>query len=399
MHRSKTFQPRELARLEGFFTRLRSALMETPAPIKQHMLKEIFEQPQVVTATMRGADGGIAEVLKPALGLAAELKKCQRILIAASGTSRHAGLAGKAMLEGLAGIRTEVDFSSEIQDSPSRFGPETLMVVITQSGETADTLAALRSAKRNGSKVLAIGNVSGGTILREADAGILTLAGPEVAVPSTKAYTAQMATLFLLALWLAGSRKVISQEKAQRYVRELAKVPANVEKVLRLDAECEALARKYKWCENYIFAGRGVHYPIALDGALKLKEVSYLQAEGYPTGELRHGPIAAIDENITVVVLAAFDPGEPESVARYEKTLSVIREIKERKGRVVLLANEGDDTVQAIADDVLRIPPAPEFLLPLLEIVPLQLYAFHTAVLQGRDVDRPRHLSKAVVTE
>jgi glucosamine--fructose-6-phosphate aminotransferase (isomerizing) len=364
------------------------------------MLKEIHEQPRAVFNTARGVASPAAGVLEPlSRWQPAQIRALRRILIAASGSSRHAGMAGKVMIETLAAMPTEVGYSSELQHSPLVTGPETLVVVITQSGETSDTLGALRWARKGGSPVLAIGNVADASIMREADAGIHTKAGPELAVPSTKAFTAQLAALFLFAVWLARTCERIAPEQAQQYQSGLLAIPDKLAAVLELDPVCRALAQKYLWCEDFFYAGRGVHYPIALDGALKLKEVSYLHAEGFPAGEIPHGPLALVDERITAVVLATRDSRDAESARRYEKTVSNIRELKARSGKVIAVVNPGDETVQALADDFLEVPPAPELLLPLLEIVPLQLFAYHTAVLRGREVDRPRHLSKAVVTE
>ena len=285
------------------------------------MLKEIYEQPRAVFNTARGA----AAVLEPlSRWRPVQIRALRRILIAASGSSRHAGMAGKVMIEALAGMPTEVGYSSELQHSPLTTGPETLVVVITQSGETTDTLGALRWARKGGSPVLAIGNVADASIMREADAGIHTKAGPELSVPSTKAFTAQLAALFLFAVWLAHTREVISQEQAVEHQSGLLAIPGKLAAVLELDPVCRALAQKYLWCEDFFYAGRGVHYPIALDGALKLKEVSYLHAEGFPAGEILHGPLALVDERITTIVLAAWGPSDAESVQRYEKTVSTI---------------------------------------------------------------------------
>ncbi|MGH9601518.1 MAG: SIS domain-containing protein [Terriglobales bacterium] len=364
------------------------------------MLKEIYEQPRAVFNTARGADAPVAGVLEPlSRWQAPHISGLRRILIAASGSSRHAGMAGKVMIETLAGMPTEVGYSSELQHSPLSTGPETLVVVITQSGETSDTLGALRRAKKSGSPVLAIGNVADASIMREADATLHTKAGPELSVPSTKAFAAQLAALFLFAVWLARNREVISEDQAREHQSALLAIPDKLAAVLELDPACRALAQKYLWCEDFFYAGRGVHFPIALDGALKLKEVSYLHAEGFPAGEILHGPLALVDERSTSVVLATRDAKDAESQQRYEKTVSTIRELKARSGKVIAVVNPRDDIVLPLADDILEVPPAPELLLPLLEIVPLQLFAYHTAVLQGREVDRPRHLSKAVITE
>ncbi len=364
------------------------------------MLQEIYEQPRAVFNTARGTDSRGGGILQPLARWPAEqIRALDRILIAASGSSRHAGMAGKVMIETLAGMPTEVGYSSELQHSPLTTGPDTLVVVITQSGETSDTLGALRWAKRGCSPVLAVCNVADAPIMHEADAGIHTQAGPELAVPSTKTFTAQLAALFLFAVWLARTREVISEDQAQVHRDELLAIPDKLDATLELDGACRVLAQKYLDGEDFFFAGRGVHYPIALDGALKLQEVSYIHAEGFPAGEILHGPLAVVDEHVTSIVLAAADREDAESVQRYEKSVSNMRELKSRSGKVVALGNEADETVRAIADDFLPIPPAPELLLPLLEIVPLQLFAYHSAVLRGREVDRPRNLTKAVVSE
>jgi len=366
---------------------------------QHYMLKEIYEQPLAVSETAQEKDAsgrGLIERIPWSLD---ELKALNRICIAASGTSRHAGIAGKFMLEALARIPTEVDFASEFQHWPVVLGPEMLMLVITQSGETADTLGAMRKAKKSGAKVLAISNVAECSIMREAHVGIHTKAGPELSVPSTKAFTAQLTALFLLALRLAEARGNISAEYAQQCAAELALIPEKLKSVLEMDQRCLELGRKYWKHEDFFFAGRGVHYAIAMDGALKLKEVSYIHAEGYPSGEILHGPLALIDDRVVVVVIATCDPGDPDSMIRYEKTISNIKEFKARSGKVIALACQGDRSVEGLVDDVLYIPAAPDMLSPILEIVPLQLLAYHIAVLRGLDVDRPRSLAKAVVRE
>ncbi len=364
------------------------------------MLREIFEQPRAVAETVRGADYPDAGILHELQQWPAEkVKGLTRVVIAASGSSRHAGIAGKFMIESLADLSVEVGYSSELQHSPLVSPPSTLFVVITQSGQTTDTLGALRAAKSSGSPVVAICNVADAPIMREADARVHTKAGPELAVPSTKSFTAQIAALFLFALWIARSRGALSNQQEQSLVNELMGVPGKLNSVLELNSQCQQLAAKYLWCEDFFFAGRGIHYPIAMDGALKLKEVSYLHAEAFPAGEILHGPLAVVDERITSVVIATCDPSDVESVQRYEKTVSNIKELKSRSGKVIALGNESDRKLADLADDFLPVPSAPELLLPLLEIAPLQLFAYHTAVLQGREVDRPRNLTKAVVTE
>ncbi|MFL6301703.1 MAG: isomerizing glutamine--fructose-6-phosphate transaminase [Terriglobales bacterium] len=370
-----------------------------PAP-KHHMLREIFEQPAAVQKTAEAARSAIAsESFYGVSWKDACLRSLERILIAASGTSRHAGIAGKFMIESLAGIPVEVDYASEFQLSPAVVSPKTLTIVITQSGETADTLAALRKAKKSGSKVVTISNVADSSMMKEADFRIHTKAGPELAVPSTKAFTAQLTALFCFALFLAEVRKRVAKSSASAFRSELDALPGKLEAVLGLDAKCEALAQRFRGRSGFIFAARGVHNAVAMDGALKLKEVSYLHSEAFPSGEILHGPLATIDEDMTVVAIATVDSGDGDSKARYDKTLANLKELKGRSGKIVALASEGDARVTKITDEVLYIPKAPDLLLPILEIVPLQLFAYHIAVLLGRNVDNPRSLAKAVVND
>jgi len=275
-----------------------------------------------------------------------------------------------------------------------------LTVVISQSGETADTLAAQREAKSKGSKTLAICNVVGSMITREAAGTLLTHAGPEIGVASTKAFTGQLTALCILALYLAQVRETIGEEEGKAFVQELLRIPGKLETVLSADAEYEDLVRVLSRAKDFLYLGRGVHFPIALEGALKLKEISYIHAEGYPAGEMKHGPNALIDENLPVVVLATRDPNNEDSRLRYEKTLSNMQEVKARSGIVVAVVCEQDrDEVKKVADYVISIPSTQELLLPLLEIVPLQLLAYHVAVRLGCDVDQPRNLAKSVTVE
>jgi len=367
---------------------------------KHHMLKEIFEQPAAVRDTAKAAgDDASGGKFYQLSWKNAGLEKLSRIVIAASGTSRHAGIAGKFMIESLAGVPVDVDYASEFQLSPVVVSPATPTIVITQSGETADTLAALRKAKNSGSKVITISNVAGSSMMKEADFQIHTKAGPELAVPSTKAFTAQLTALFLFALFLAERRGRIGSDAARESRAELDALPQKLQATLSLDTQCETLARRYARCTDFIFAARGVHCAVAMDGALKLKEVSYLHAEAFPSGEILHGPLATIDENMTVFALAAVDPADSDSQARYEKTLSNLKELKGRSSKVIALAVEGDSRVAKIVEDIIYVPKAPDLLLPILEIVPLQLFAYHIAVLLGRNVDNPRSLAKAVVTD
>jgi glutamine---fructose-6-phosphate transaminase (isomerizing) len=371
-----------------------------PSTPKHHMLREIFEQPAAVKKTAEAARVDVAT--QSFYGLSwkeADLRSLERIVIAASGTSRHAGIAGEFMIESLAGVPVDVDYASEFQFSPDRISRETLTIIITQSGETADTLAALRKAKKAGSTVVTISNVAASSMMKEADFGIHIKAGPELAVPSTKAFTAQLTALYLLAVFLAEQRKKLDSKQAESSIAELASIPDKLQKVLLLDNQCQELARRYNKCSDFIYAARGVHRAAAMDGALKLKEVSYLHAEAYPSGEILHGPLATIDEEMAVIAIVTVEPADQDSVARYEKTLSNLKELSGKTRKVIALAIEGDDRICKIVDDVIYVPKSPDLLLPILEIVPLQLFAYHMAVLLGRNVDNPRSLAKAVVND
>ena len=366
-----------------------------------HMIKEIFEQARALHDTIvpRVSLDEAAVQLREVRINPEELRALRRINIVASGTSRHAGMAGQYMILELAGVQVDVDYASEFEYSNPLIGPGELTILITQSGETADTTAALREAKSKGSRTIAISNVVDSTIAREADGVIYTHAGPEISIASTKAFSAQMAALFLFALHLGQTRNKVSRDLARNYIRELLALPDKTNAVLRCAAECERLADKYHQVEDFLFLGRAIHYPIAMDGALKLKEVSYVHAEGYPTGETKHGPNALIDETLPVVIIATCDRNDPASVVRYEQNVSNIKGFKKQSGRVIALASEGDSEVSGLADHTIFIPDAPELLLPILEIVPLQLFAYYMAVRRGLDVDRPRNLVKSVTLE
>jgi len=303
------------------------------------------------------------------------------------------------MIERLARIPVEVDYGSEFRYRDPLVGRDTLTIVISQSGETADTLAAQREAKHKGSKTLAICNVVGSMITREAAGTLITHAGPEIGVASTKAFTGQLTALFLVALYLAQVREAVSQEASLKLVEKLLHVPSQLEDILRRDAIYEELAKTLHKASDFLYLGRGIHFPIALEGALKLKEISYIHAEGYPAGEMKHGPNALIDENLPTVVLATRDPSDELSTTIYEKTLSNIQEVKAREGVVVAVACEGDEEVPKMADHVIRIGTTQDLLLPILEVVPLQLLAYHIAVRRGCDVDQPRNLAKSVTVE
>jgi glucosamine--fructose-6-phosphate aminotransferase (isomerizing) len=303
------------------------------------------------------------------------------------------------MIERLARIPVEVDYGSEFRYRNPIIPPKTLTVVITQSGETADTLAAQREAIAKGSKSLAICNVIGSMVTREASGNVYTHAGPEIGVASTKAFTAQLTALFILAVYLGQARNQLDAGTSRQLVQDLLEVPAKLEKVLGQDAHCEELARKLYQSKDFLFLGRGIHYPIALEGALKLKEISYIHAEGYPAGEMKHGPNALIDEHLPIVVLATYDPDDADSHLRYEKTLANIKEVQARLGEVVAIANEGDQALRGMVNHLIEVPPTHELLLPIIEIVPLQLLAYHIAVIRGCDVDQPRNLAKSVTVE
>ena len=369
---------------------------------KHFMLKEIFEQPRSIRDTTLGRislESGKVFLNEMKIS-SEEFRAADKINIAACGTSWHAALAGKYMIERLARVPVEVDYASEYRYRDPIPDAKAIGVLITQSGETADTLAAQREMIAKGSKTIAICNVVGAMVAREAHGVIYTHAGPEIGVASTKAFTAQLTALFLFALHLAQERGTIEAAHSRALVETLSLIPGKIEEILKLrDSECEALARSYSTARDFLFLGRGIHYPIALEGALKLKEISYIHAEGYPAGEMKHGPNALIDETLPCVVIATKDEQDPTSVLRYEKTLSNIQEVTARSGKVIAVATAGDEQIAQLVDHVLYIPPAPELLAPVLETVPLQLLAYHIAVRRGCDVDQPRNLAKSVTVE
>src|SRR5271168_113581 len=369
---------------------------------KHFMLKEIFEQPRAIRDTTLGRislDTG--KVFLSEMKISDEdFRGATKINIAACGTSWHAATAGKFMIERLARVPVEVDYASEYRYRDPIPDPTALGLLITQSGETADTLAAQREMIAKGSKTIAICNVVGAMIAREAHGTIYTHAGPEIGVASTKAFTAQLVALFLFALHLAQKRETVTADESRTLVESLSLLPGKVEEALRTaDTVCEEIAKLYSNARDFLYLGRGIHYPIALEGALKLKEISYIHAEGYPAGEMKHGPNALIDETLPVVVLATKDDNNRGSKLRYEKTLSNIQEVTARSGKVIAVAIEGDETIGQLVDHVLYVPAAPELLLPLLDVVPLQLLAYHIAVRRGCDVDQPRNLAKSVTVE
>ena len=368
---------------------------------KHFMLKEIYEQPEAVRDTSVGrVSQDTGKIFLQEMQITEEeFRKAGKLNIIACGTSWHAGQAGKFMIESLARVPVEVDYASEWRYRNPIVDPDTLTLVISQSGETADTIAAQREAKAKGSKTLAICNVVGSMITREAAGTIYTHAGPEIGVASTKAFTAQLTALYVFAMYMAQVRGTMNGEQARSAMLELNKLPAKLEAILAQDAACDELAKRYQKVHDFLFLGRGIHYPIALEGALKLKEISYIHAEGYPAGEMKHGPNALIDENLPVVVIATRDVNSHGSMLRYEKTISNLKEVKARSGVVIALATEGDEEIKESADHVLHVPGAPEELSPILEIVPLQLLAYHIAVRRGCDVDQPRNLAKSVTVE
>lgn len=357
------------------------------------MLKEIFEQPESLRNTMRGRlllSEGSAKLA----GLDAnrlELRNLNRIIITACGTSYYAGMVGEYLIEDLAGVPVEVEYASEFRYRNPIIKPGTLVLVISQSGETADTLAALREAKTKGATVLGICNAVGSTIARESDGGVYLHAGPEIGVASTKAFTAQVTVLAMIALLLGRERRV-SAEQGIELARAISSIPAFVEETLKLSDKIREIAKKYVGANNFLYLGRHYNYPVAMEGALKLKEISYIHAEGYPAAEMKHGPIALIDENMPVVVIAPKD-------SLFDKVLSNVREIKARGGRIIAVTTEDCTELSEFADDIIFVPKINPMLMPLVTCVPLQLLAYHIAVLRGNDVDQPRNLAKSVTVE
>ncbi len=358
------------------------------------MLKEIHEQPQTILDTMRGRysyETGEADL--PDIGLTAgQFAGVERIWIAACGTSWHAGLVGKYLLEELARIPVQVDIASEFRYRNPLVEKNDLFIAISQSGETADTLAAVREAKQKGARVVSIVNVVGSTLARESDGVLYTHCGPEIGVASTKAFTAQLTALYLLALHCARARNAMTVDDGKAWLDRLVQLPALVERVLGREAEIMAIAKRYYKKRNFLFLGRGINYPIALEGSLKLKETSYIHAEGYPAGEMKHGPIAMIDKDMPIVMLAPRD-------RLYEKTVSNLMEVKARRAPVIAFVVEGERDLGKIADAVFTVPDTHPMMSPILFAIPLQLLAYHIAVLRGADVDQPRNLAKSVTVE
>src|SRR5712672_1402081 len=378
-------------------------IMAEKGGYKHYMQKEIFEQPRAVRDTLLGRiSQDTGKIFLDDMQITEQqFRDFNQVRIVAYGTSWHAGLAGKFMIERLARMQVEVDYGSEFRYRDPILDSKTLTVCISQSGETADTLAGQREAKLKGSPSLAICNVVGSMITREANGTIPTHAGPEIGVASTKAFTSQLTALLLLASYLGQLRGKLTEDAAKTLMQEFTRIPQKIETVLQADNTgfYENLARQFFRYTDFLYLGRGIHYPIALEGALKLKEISYIHAEGYPAGEMKHGPNALIDENLPVVVLATHDESDPDSVTRYEKSVSNIQEVRARDGIVISVVTAGDHLARNASNHVIEIPSAPELLSPLLEIIPLQLLAYHIAVRRGCDVDQPRNLAKSVTVE
>ncbi len=376
-------------------------IMAEKGGYKHFMLKEIHEQPRAVRDTTLGRisrDRGkvILEEMKIS---EQEFRDFEHVRIIACGTSWHAALTGKFMIESLARIPVEVDYGSEFRYRDPVIPPRTLAIMITQSGETADTLAAQKEVKQKGAKNLAICNVVGSMVTREADGVLYTHAGPEIGVAATKSFTSQLTGLYLCALYLAGIRQTLTPDQIQAYIEDLAKIPQKIESIFGKTEYLEELSKIFFRSGQFLYLGRGIHYPVALEGALKLKEISYIHAEGYPAGEMKHGPNALIDETLPVVVIATSNINNPRSVQLYEKTLSNIKEVKARDGVVISLVTPFNKEAIEASDYYVEIPPTNDFLLPILEIVPLQLLSYYIAIRRGCDVDQPRNLAKSVTVE
>lgn len=368
---------------------------------KHFMLKEIYEQPRAVRDTVLGrVFPETGQVILDEMEISEDdFRAFRDIKIVAAGTSRHAGLAGKVMIERLARVPVEVEYASEFRYRDPIVDTRTLTIVITQSGETADTLAGQREAQAKGSKTLAICNVLGSMAPREANGAIYTHAGPEIAVGSTKTFAAQMSALYMFASYLGQLRGSLSAAEAKRLAAALTLLPKQLESVLQRDDEFEDLARHFYRSQDFLFLGRGVHFPIALEGALKMKKVSYIHAEAYPAGEMKHGPSALIRDGLPVVVIATCDWNSADSKVRYERTISNIEEAKARGATILALITEGDRELRSMASHVIELPHTNELLSAVLEVVPLQLLAYHAGVLRGCDVDEPRNLAKSVTVE
>ena len=358
------------------------------------MLKEIFEQPRSILDSFRGRIHlPDARITMAGIDMFEDkIKNLDRIVIIGCGTSWHAGLVGEYLFEDIARIPCEVEYASEFRYRNPVVKESDFVIAISQSGETADTLAALELAKKKGATIFGICNVVGASIPRYTDAGAYTHAGPEIGVASTKAFTAQVTALILMALSMAQKKGTITSTRLHELLNELESIPAKIEQVLKTDAQIQLIAAELKDSRNALYLGRGYGFPVALEGALKLKEISYIHAEGYPAAEMKHGPIALIDEEMPVIVIAT-------QHSNYEKVVSNIQEVKARKGRVIAIATEGDTHIKSMADHVIYIPACEESMLPLIATIPLQLLSYHIAVLRGCNVDQPRNLAKSVTVE
>jgi glucosamine--fructose-6-phosphate aminotransferase (isomerizing) len=364
-----------------------------------YMIKEIYDQPEAVRTVIEDNRDRNGNIGMPQLGLSVEfIRSFSKITIAASGSSRHAGMVGEFMIERMAGLDVEVDFASQYCYRDPVVAPHELTIFPSQSGTTIDTITALQVARRKGARSLAICNVPETPLTQLADATLLTHAGAEVAIAATKSFTTQLTALFLFSAHLAQVRSTVNNA-TDLALRALPSLPELIEKAMETDTPCLEFARQLHGYKDFIYMGRDIDYPIALEGALKLKEVSYIHAEGYPTGELKHGPTALVNEHLPIVVLATQDRHDPDSVLRYGKTIASIREFIDREIPVLAIVSETDTQVEKIAPCILRVPEAPMLLQPIVEVVPLQFLAYHIAVLCGRNIDRPRHLSKSVVIE
>ncbi len=376
-------------------------IMAEKGGFKHFLLKEIYEQPRAVRDTVRGRvslDTG--KVYLDQMDISEEdFQNVRSIKIAACGTSWHAGIAAKYMLEELARVPVEVDYASEFRYRNPVLDESDLLIVISQSGETADTIAAMREAKKAGCKVMAICNVQGSMITREADGTILTHAGPEISVASTKAFTSQIIALYIFSLYLGELRGKLTEDEVKKHAQELIELPLKIEEVLSEADSIEEMSKEFFRAQDFLYLGRGINFPVALEGALKLKEISYIHAEGYPAGEMKHGPNALIDETLPVVIINTREEGNENSELRYEKTHSNIVEVKSRDGIIFSILSEGDQMSSIVSDHVIEIPKVSDLLAPILSIVPLQLLAYNIAVRRGCDVDQPRNLAKSVTVE
>ena len=375
-------------------------MTQTDKPAKHRMLSEIYEQPRAIRDTVAHAVADNVIFRDELLVLEEALRTFKKLIITASGSSRHAGLAGEIMIEDLSGTAVDVEYASEYCYRSTHAETDPIVIVITQSGETADTIAAQREALARGAKTLAICNVAGSTIAREASADLITQAGPELAVPATKSFTTQVTVLYLFALYLARRRGRMTSEWIRARIEPLLRLPDQLNEMIPLwDPLASESAEHYRKAASYLFLGRGVHYAIAREGALKLKEISYAHAEAYPTGEVRHGPEALVSGGMPIVAVATRDESDPDSVLRYKKTLLTLTSLKSHGANIFAIATEGDREIGSLADHTIFVPRLPELLLPIAEVIPLQLFSYHVARLNGYDIDNPRNLTKAVVNE